>query len=288
MDPTLIAGGVGVGAQVLSGIIGQLISQGDRDRAFALLQQAAQAGNVPLPDLQKIAAEQLGPSAMESLQTDPNLRSAQISALDRLQQIGDEGGMLLSDKANLNRIDQQVAREAASRNQGITDDMQARGVGGSGAEFAMRQAANQATDQRLADTGMDVAAQAQQRALDAIMQRGQMAGQVRGQDFGEQSQVAQAKDLISRYNADSRSKANYYNAGLSQQDYENRLGRADRQAQNYRDQANYYQGEANRKANIAGSTGNAVAYGAGAYINSRNRGGNRDPSENEDPNSKYY
>jgi hypothetical protein len=147
----MAAAGVGITAQILSGLIAEALSKGDRDLAEHYLQQAANDGNIPLPDLQKIAAETLGPSAMESVSTDPRLESAQYAALDKLQGISDAGGYTLTDEANLNRILGKTNRAANAQNAAVREDMAARGVGGSGAEVAMQLANNQAQAQRGAD-----------------------------------------------------------------------------------------------------------------------------------------
>lgn len=264
MDPTLIAAGVGVSAQVLSGLIGEALSAGDRQLAEYYLEQAAKDGNIPVPELERIAAETLGPSAMESVQIDPRLQEAQYAALDKLGQIGNEGGLLLSDKANLNRILGQTNRAAGAQNSAVREDMAARGVGGSGAELAMSLANNQNQAQRGAEAGLDTAAMAEQRALDAIIGRGDMAGKMRGQDFGEKSAVADAKDKIAQFNATSKSRAQYYNAGLGQQDYENRQGAADRRARGHQMQSQIYQNRADSTRRMVGGVGNSVAKGAGA------------------------
>jgi len=265
VDPTLAAAGVGVAAQVLSGLIADAISKGDRDRAYQLLKQAAAEGNIPAPELEQVAAVTLGPSAFEEINLDPRYEQAQFAALDKLGQISDEGGLTLTDKANLNRILGETDRAAASQNASVRNDMAARGVGGSGAELAMQLSGNQAQAQRGAEAGLDTAAMAEQRALDAIMARGEMAGSMRSQEYGEKSDAAKAKDKINQFNATQKSDANYYNAGLGQQDYNNRLAAADRRRAGNLDMANYYQNEAQRKSHMAGQTGNAVAYGAGAY-----------------------
>lgn len=247
--------------QVIGGLIAYHMSKGDREAARKLIEQAA-AMDIPLPELEDVVAEQVGPSAFEDIRTDPNLRNAQMAALDRLLQIDQEGGLMLSDRANLNRIIGETTQAAQSNNAAVRENMAARGVGGSGAEIALQHANNQAAAQRAAKAGMDTAAMAQQRALDAIMARGSMAGNVRKQDFGEQAQAAQARDIISRYNADSRSRAAYHNSDLDQRRYTNQLRRAEIQKQGKKDMANWHQNEAQAKAQVVGGAANAAAYGA--------------------------
>lgn len=262
MDPIVTGALVGMSAQVLSGIVGELIAAGDREKAFRLLKQAYAETDIPLPDLEKITAETLGPSAFDAIRMDPTLREAQMSTLDRLSQIDAEGGLLLADEANLNRLTGKATRAAAAQNAAVRNDMQARGVGGSGAELAMQLSNNQAQAERGSQAATDIAAQAQQRALEAIMARGNMAGDVRAQDYGEAARAAEAKDMIARYNAASRERANYHNADLGQQQFNNRMRRGQNRANAATNMAQYHSGEASRKAQMVGGAGNAVAYGS--------------------------
>jgi hypothetical protein len=289
VDPVTIAIVAGLGAQIVGSVVGELVSRGDRETAERLLKEAAAAGNIPLPELERITAETLGPSAFEGLTTNPEYERAQLSALDRLAQIDAEGGMLLVDKANLNKVRGATARDANARAGAIRDDMTARGVGGSGAELAMRLSSNQAADQRSADAGLDIAAQAQERALDAIMGRADLAGKARGQEFAEKSAAAQAKDLISRYNADARSKANYYNAGRSQQQFGNQVDLARLKASGNQNLADYYSGESRRKRKMAGDIANAGGKAAGALGGYAGGGQSQgsDPDEWDNPYGGY-
>jgi hypothetical protein len=54
-------------------------------------------------------------------------------------------------------------------------------------------------------------AMAQQRALDALMHRGALAGQISGQDFNQKSAQAQAADNIAQFN--ERNRLNQSNLG---------------------------------------------------------------------------
>jgi hypothetical protein len=61
------------------------------------------------------------------------------------------------------------------------------------------------------------------RRFKAMLGRGEMAGKIRGQSFDEQAKKAEAQDLIERLNAASRSQADYRNAGLAQQNFNNQM-----------------------------------------------------------------
>ena len=151
------------------------------------------------------------PSAMESIQTDPMMKQAQMEALNELRGIGQSGGLNAQSKSRLARIAMDEDSQAKGRNDAIMSNMQSRGISGSGLEMAnrMQNQQNAASNKSMRD--MDVAALAEQQALQAIMQSGQLGGQMQQQDFNQQSQVANAQDAISRFNSQNRQQQNNLN-----------------------------------------------------------------------------
>lgn len=221
-DP--ISATVGGIIQAIMTAIGESQAAGDDMEAQALYERATKLlSNIELPQLDKAIAEQLGPSAFEKIKTNATLQSAQMDALGRLAQISDEGGLTLSDRAAMNQIMGELAQRDAASRAATREEMQARGTLGAGAELASRLAGQQQTAQLASQRGMDIAGQAQQRALDAIMQRGALAGDIRGQEFNEQSAIAQAKDAINRYNAGAKERAQMYNLDLPQRQFQNTM-----------------------------------------------------------------
>lgn len=225
---SILAGG---GGQLLTSLIGEFASADERRRAEALMNQTLREyeGLSP-PDLAELQAEQLGPSAYEGIQTDPRARDAQYEALAQLQQLARSGGLNLQDRANLARANAEGARQASAARSGIAADMQARGQYGGGQQLAMQLANQQAAANRGAQTGLETAAMAQRRGLDSILEGGRLGGQLRGQEYDEKSRAAQARDMVSRYNADSRAGAARYNAMLPQQQFANKLQVTDAKA----------------------------------------------------------
>lgn len=219
MDPLL----AGLLIQGGAGVLGELFSSGDSAEQQRLIREAmAQFEGLSPPELEAIAAEQMGPSAMQGVAADPSAVAAQRAALEELMRVARSGGMRLEDRAMQNEALSRSSRAESAGRQRIADDMAARGVGGSGAELAMQLSNQQASAQRGAEASQQAAAQAQRRALDAMMQGGRFAGQMRGQDFDEKARRAQAADMVSRYNADARQRAAYFNANLPQQEHDNR------------------------------------------------------------------
>lgn len=199
----------------------------DREQAMALVKQSLDRfGNISLPTLEHVVAEHLGPSEAGQVTSDPALKAAQMSALSRMQSIVDGGGVSQPDRiAQQQMLNQAAATESAGRSR-IDEQMQARGMGNSGSALAMQLQNQQGAADRSSANSAEFVKQAQQRYLQSILSQGQMAGQMRGQDFGEKFQAAQARDSIARYNADAAGKAQYYNAGLAQQQFGNQMQQA--------------------------------------------------------------
>ncbi len=199
-------------------------------------------GNVPDPELRDLAPELITPETMnyELIKEDPALRSRQLDALSRLSMLADEG-QSAEDVAVFERAKQQANQIAKQGTQSAIESARARGVGGSGLEFAMREMANQGGSERARASGIDqAAASARARALNqqAYLQG---LGSQRDQDMRLNSQN---NDVINRfnqmnttnrnqaaqYNAEQRMNSGRYNNDMSQRRYDNQMGRMDRQA----------------------------------------------------------
>lgn len=214
-DPTstLANAAPGVGAGVggaLGSYIGGLRAKGDYAKADALQQAAMdklQGINAPTLsdvdlqtgyDLQKEQAINAGPSKYENISTNPEYQKQQDAALAALAEEG-KTGLTPQDRAQLEDIRSKQVRDTHAAQQDILANMQQRGMGGSGATLASQLSAQQAAAGRASQQGLDLASTASQRALQAKMGAGQLAGQVRQQQFGEQSQQAQAEDIMKRF-----------------------------------------------------------------------------------------
>lgn len=163
------------------------------------------------PALASLALQ--GKSEMNNISVDPRLKDAQLNALASLEQVAADGGMTLQDKANLARIQNQASQADRGRRDAIMQNMRRRGMGGSGMELLASLDSSQAATDRHAQQGLDVAGMAQRRALDALMGAGNLGGAIRGQEFAEQSAVAQAQDAINRFNTANTNQNTYFNTG---------------------------------------------------------------------------
>ena len=202
--------------------------QEEANRRYDEALQYYEGIGVPPEEAQRIALEaaQVGPSALEDVSVDPRLRGQQMQALEQLSQFG-EAGLTDSEKAQQQMMMRDVAGQAQAREKSILQDMAQRGMSGSGAELAARLGSSQAAAERGSMEQAQLAGQAQQRALQAITQGAGMAGQIRGQEYGEQSEAARAADEIARFNAANRAQAQQqqeiHNKALAAQGFQQQM-----------------------------------------------------------------
>ena len=127
---------------------------------------------VPPAEAQRIALEyaQVGPSAMEEIETDPRLRSAQMDALAQMQEMG-APGLTGEERAQQMMITRGSGAQAQARDKAILQNMAERGMGGSGAELIARLQGSQSAADRASVQQAQLSGQAQSRALQAMSQR---------------------------------------------------------------------------------------------------------------------
>lgn len=295
-------------AGIFGGLTSALFGSGGGDDNSAALEAVR---NVPLPVLKEYYPElyqqvvslnpemeqgvNLGPSEMAGISTDPGLRQAQLKALGKLQEVGDAGGRDAQFMADQSRLESDVNANTQGQTGAIQQNLAARGLSGGMSELVQRNLAVQGGANRQAQMGMDQKAQAEQRALQALMQSGQLAGQMQGQDFNQQSAKAQAADSISRFNAQNMQGVNQrntgarndaqawnatsaqnaanqntglkndsqqYNLGLAQQRFDNEMGKATGVARQY---GNIAKGKDTGRDSDKQFMGGIISAGMGAY-----------------------
>lgn len=220
--PAIAAGAISILGPMLGGLIGGLSSASDREAAQrAAMDAVAEVEKLGLPPDQSApiilkhfqAAGVLSPqmehdiliqsSKLGEVKEDPRLRDAQMNALQMLGQRA-RVGLGPEERAAFNKLRTQLASEEEGKRQQILQGMQARGLGGSGAELAAQLGAAQTGAQIASSQGDDIAAAAARNALDAMSKYGTMSGQVRGQDFDINSTRARAIDEMNRFNVQSQ------------------------------------------------------------------------------------
>lgn len=317
---TAIGGAVGA----VGGLLGGLFSGGnDSEEQMAALQKEAMDAikNVDIPKLQQLQiqlqpykeAGMLTPeleqtvyqpdSMMSQISTDPRLKDAQMGALTNLQKMS-TGGLNVSDASMLDQIQRNSAIAEKGKEQQILQGMQQRGQAGSGSELAAKLSSAQNSANNAGSQSLQVGATATQRALEALMNSGQLGGQMRSQDFGEQSAKAQAQDVINQFNTRNRqavigqnvqannaaqaanlqNKQNImnqntglanqqteYNTKAVQQNYENQLRKAQGIYSADNTQANNLLNQQQRSNDAFSGTMSGITGAAGAFAGSQNQ-----------------
>ncbi len=196
---------------------------------------AINAVNVPTIEEQKVQLEKLvqqgiitpeemqlylqEDSGLNDISVDPRFKQAQVGALEQLQTIGNEGGLTAIDRAKLAEIDDAQNVEERGAREAIEQNARERGIGGSDFSLASKLISSQEAANRASRKGTDVAALAEQRALDAIQAAGAMGGQMDEQEFEQQAKVKAAQDAINQFNTANRqqtSNTNVTNRNVAQ------------------------------------------------------------------------
>lgn len=301
-------------APVAGGILGRIFSSGDREAAAAEQQRALEEILRLNPELQSVVFDRLksvgqltpqleqlftqGNSELANINVNPQYKQAAMQALQSMRGIANEGGMTIQDQSNLNKILSQTSAQEAGKRGAIMQDFAARGKGGSGFELAQQLLSQQESANRANEAQTDVAAMAQQRALEALRNAGSLGQSLDSNEFNQKARAAEAQDLINRFNTQNRqdvtgrntdrsNDAQRYNltndqriadsnVNLSnqerlqnnqyaQQHYQNQANRAGMVADARNNRANQYNQSAQDTAGMWGSIGQGVGNIASAY-----------------------
>lgn len=256
MDPiTLSIMAVAFLAPIVGDLIGKALASGDKAKAQQLANDAIQKYNIKPPDIQAVTAH-LQSSQLAGATADPGSVAAQRGALASLKNYG-QGPDNIQFRAGMNAATSAANQQAAGQNGLLRNEMQARGMGNSGTEYANRALENQASSERAASGGFQAAAEGNRSALQALQQYGGLATTMRGQSFGEEATRASAADELARFNEENRVKG-------AQTDWQNRFGLAGAQAGADQYGASFYGGQAAQTENTAANIGQGVGQAAGA------------------------
>lgn len=276
--------GIVAAGGVAGGVLGNIMSQGDRNAATQQMQNAQQAyAGIAVPTaasqqvnlspyqlsglLQNINqnAQQQGSSGLLGIQTDPRLGQAQMNALQLMQQTGQSGGLTPAMVAQFQTAQRQAAGQNNAQQQAILQNMASRGMGGSGAELQARLAANQASANTGASNASNLASMAYQNMLNSTAQAGGMANQMQQTQFGQQAQQQSAQDAINSFNASLRQQTDSSNTAAQRQNQaanlaaQQTIGNQNTQQQNQQQMYNtgltqqQYQNQLQRAGGIAGT-----------------------------------
>jgi hypothetical protein len=302
-----------IAAPIVGGIIGNVAAGGAREDANNAYNDAlAQWTNMQAPDVEKmrLALEEyqstgvmtpemqqainLGQTEMQNVSTDPRLKNSQMAALEQISGMA-SGQPSAADMAGFELSRQNAAGEMQAKNNQVLQEMQQRGQAGSGAELLAKLKNNQSGADMLQKAQLEQAQAMQNARIQALAQQANMSNSIRGQDYDEQSNLAQAKDAIAKFNAanqqnvsnsnvaiknqaqlgnldksqslansnvDLRNKEQITNKNLQQLDYENKLQIAQGRSGAYTAKGN----QSNQRAAETAGMWSGIGQGAGGMI----------------------
>lgn len=190
----------GTGAQEAAGDVEALyrgIRSPTYDQLYYQLEQAVQAGELTPEQAQNILQ---GQTELYNIVEDPALRQAQVEALQELEQIVEARGADPILRAQLGRIQDQVASQSRGAREAVMAGARARGVGGSDLATVNQLLAQQQAITQGAQRSREEAAIAEQRRLNALTQMAQLGGQIRQADLAKAERAASSQDLINQFN----------------------------------------------------------------------------------------
>ncbi len=219
---------------LLAQFINANYSQEDAQRlaqaAFAKAQANIAAGNANLDKVGSAnyvplnkADYQVPDTELKGIQVNPAGQQAELEAMAKLKELADNGGLSLADMAALNEIQAKTNQNIQANRKGLENQYAARGQLGSGAQLGMQLANQQNAAQLLNTQGEATAGQAQQRALQAIMNRGSLGRTVSQDDYNKQADAAKAADLIKQRNAANSMLVANKNNDIAGQGFDDRL-----------------------------------------------------------------
>lgn len=218
---------------------------------------------------QNVTPSLLGPSALEGIPEDVASRQAQQEAIAMLSELAASGGLSLGDLKAINDIQRTLNQNDTSRRKGLANEFSARGQLGSGAQLAMAMQGQQDAAQNANQRSESVNAQAQQRAMQALLEKGRMARGMASDDYGRKSDAARARDAIEARNAAARMQSQNANNAIAGQRFTDQLAKARGKTSltNSMNDAVFGKGSANKNTTkaLGGYTNDLIDTGATAW-----------------------
>lgn len=149
-------------------------------------------------------------SEVSKIAYDKTAKQTQLDALAALK-AKSRGGLSLQDKADLLNAQREIDRQQSGVQKSIIQNMQARGVAGSGVELAQRMAAQQQGAQLASQNALNVAGNAQNRAMQALTESSRLAGEIGDRQLGMDKMRANALDEMRRRNLERQQAAMQFN-----------------------------------------------------------------------------
>lgn len=243
-------------------LIGSLISAGQEGQAAQIRQQLAnEYDGLPLPVIDKLVAQKLGPEQAARYMKATQASQTQSDVLNKTMEVVNEKGETADDRAAYLRMRDEAEGISNAAESGVQRDMQRRGLGGSGMEFALRQSGAQNAANAANRAGTMEAADARGRYMDALGMAGGMSSSMRSQDFA----AMQAQDAINMFNARQQSDADFRNQQIPQQQFDNQMTKLAGKSNAKNAVASGYERGAQATRDTAGGVGQSIITAGSAY-----------------------
>ena len=263
-----------------------------------------QQGKILPQDVIKIPEVQMAESKLRDFTPSTEAYGdATDAGLAELRKIA-ESGFSITDQASIDEIRRRVSTQERGQREAILQGAQQRGVGGSGLEMQSSLMAQQSAADRNALENLMTAARGEERRIGASGQAAQLGAGLRGQEFGESKAMDDADRLINQFNAQMRmrkgesdaqrmERAQYQNlsesqriadinaqkryeaalrnAGLQQQQFQNKLGVGQALASASGGKAGAQSGSMERKYRLLGGGIGGAGQVLGGYYGGQNR-----------------
>lgn len=259
---------------MLGGIIGDILGSGagkdEMAESLGLSREALEELRklyVPTVEEQKVQltnpelaglleAEQLGQSEQAGVSADPRLKNAQMSALEQLAGLSQQG-LGVEDQAAFNQLRRQAGAESQAQQASILQNAAAQGTLDSGNTLMAQLNASQQQANRLSQGAENQAAQAAAARRQALAQYADMSSNMANSDFAQKSQAGSAKDAIAKFNAQNKQGVNQYNLG-NRQDIANTTANTANQQEMYNKGLiqQKFQNDVTKATGVAGQTNN--------------------------------
>lgn len=273
--------------------------QAEMDSAQANLAEATRLfRELDIPNAEELAVQYVAPelvgmedplrredTAFEDISLDPEVRQRQLDVLNTFQQLSEQG-MTPEDMSIYRTLARQVEGDESARQASILQNMAQRGMEDSGAALAAQLQSSQGAANRMMEAADRQAAEAANMRRAALQNMGNMASNLRSQDYGEQQDLASARDVNRRFYEQNMANVQRANLNRRQAAEDARVGainrtresardsivnrfdmearRADGIAGNLRNEANMRTGIAQNKASAPGPMSGLIGAGAGA------------------------
>jgi len=227
------------------GPMAQAAAMGDLD---AIAKLEAIVGNIQDPEIKAYVGDYISQAA----QAGPSQQAMDDQRKEYLKMSGLTDPTITAEERLMQETSRrQQEQDLKSQRGAFANDLQARGMYGSGAELTMNLAASQEAAQRRAMEEMEAQAHAQTRAMDALKSAGELSGEIRKSEAQESQFRGTAADKATEFNKTLRDAYDKW-----------RTEEEDRQNKAKGERANLiagYQTQANqnrfRNATVAATTG---------------------------------